>query len=190
MIRRKIINPQGIGYEGEKIHHSATRFSNGYEIRLTVDEEISKRHKKSLPLIKALNTYINKETYIRQKIIDDKVKEYKKKGWMSENYRLVGMIIITILESDEYNANVKELNKIYDEVQILDRTKLDFKPKNKAELIKLVMNLINEINEKNEDNEDNFIWKESIDFEIYDRKLHGNSHKMINIKPSDINAAS
>ena len=139
MIRRKIINPQGIGYEGEKIHHSATRFSNGYEIRLTVDEEISERHKKSLPLIKALNTYINKETYLRQKIINDKVKEYKKKGGCRKiiecrddnNY---------YSESDEYNANVEELNKIYDEVQILDKTKLDFKPKNKAELVKLIIN--------------------------------------------------
>ena len=134
MIRRKIINPQGIGYEGEKIHHSATRFSNGYEIRLTVDEEISERHKKSLPLIKALNTYINKETYLRQKIINDKVKEYKKKGGCRK-IKDCSDDNIYYSESDEYNDNVEELNKIYEEIHILDRTKLDFKPKNKAELI-------------------------------------------------------
>lgn len=179
MIQRKVINSHGIGYEGEKIHHSKERFLNGYEIRLSV-EESSEMNNKSLPLIIALNSYINKETYKRQKIIDDKVKEYKKKGGTrriiynkdDNNY---------YSESDEYNDN-EELNTIYDEVQILNRTILDFKPKNKAELVKLIEKIINEINGKNEE----FIWTNSIDFEIYDRKLQGNSHKMISVKPSDI----
>ena len=171
MIQRKVINSQRIGYEGEKIHHSRERFLDGYEIRLSA-EESSEMNNKSLPLIIALNSYINKETYKRQKIIDDKVKEYKKKGGTrriiynkdDNNY---------YSESDEYNDD-EELNTIYDEVQILTRTILDFKPKNKAELVKLIEKIINEINGKNEE----FIWTNSIDFEIYDRKLQGNSHKM------------
>ena len=182
MFGKKVINPQGIGYEGEKIHPTATRICDGYEVRLTVEEERSKRHNKSLPLIRALNSYVNKEIFKNQKIIDDKVKEYKKKGG---NRRIIYKINDKnyYSESDEYKDNYEELNKIYDEVQMLDNTKLDFKPKNKAELIKLIERIIQDVNEINEEI---FIWTESIDFEIYDRKLSGYSHKMINVRPNDI----
>ena len=52
----KIITPSGIGYEGEKFHPSATRPGTKYNerIRLTMDEELSERHSKSLPLIRNL----------------------------------------------------------------------------------------------------------------------------------------
>ena len=180
----KIITPSGIGYEGEKFHPSATRPGTKYNerIRLTMDEELSERHSKSLPLIRNLEYQYCSEENKRQKVIDNLVKEYRKKGGERNIFYEYGDRY-NYSDTDEGHINVDELNKLYDNIQVLLNNKYDFKPKNKKELIELIIQAIEKINENNEDI---FFWSDSIDFDIFDSNLRGFKHRTINVKPSDI----
>ena len=83
------------------------------------------------------------------------------------------------IELSKRNTLLNKKNKI------TEKEKFDFKPKNRAELIRLVDNIINEFN-KNKTDENKFNWTLPIDLDIYDNNLSGSSQKTIRISPEEI----